>query len=82
MENVVTESGACALERVPVLQTRFVLLWLVKAIQVCMSNTEVLTCVELEGLPIGADYLQKLIKVSNSISVQLRKCWIQTINCM
>jgi hypothetical protein len=72
MENVVTESRVCALERVPVLQTRFVLLRLIKAIQVCMSNTEVLTCVELEGLPIGPHYLQELIKVRDSIPVQLR----------
>ncbi|XP_021921177.1 centrosomal protein of 78 kDa isoform X1 [Zootermopsis nevadensis] len=62
IENIVTESRSRTLQRVPVLQTHFVLLRLLKAIEVCMSNTEVLTCVELEGLPIGRHYLEEFIK--------------------
>jgi hypothetical protein len=74
MEDVATESRACALERVPVLQTRYVLLLLMKAVQACMSKTEVLTCVELEGLPLGPDYLSELIKVSDAVSHSCPKC--------
>ncbi|XP_021921180.1 centrosomal protein of 78 kDa isoform X3 [Zootermopsis nevadensis] len=77
IENIVTESRSRTLQRVPVLQTHFVLLRLLKAIEVCMSNTEVLTCVELEGLPIGRHYLEEFIKYQ-----KIQRCsetWKQTL---
>ena len=64
LEDVATESKARALERCPVIQTRFVLLQLMKSLRICMTNTQTLTCMELEGLPLSCNYLQELIEVS------------------
>jgi hypothetical protein len=72
------KSTARALEWVPALQTRFVLLRLMKALQACMINTEVLTCVELEGLPIGPHCLHELVKVSNCVE----KFRNQSVSCI
>ncbi|XP_069687965.1 centrosomal protein of 78 kDa isoform X2 [Periplaneta americana] len=71
MEDVATEARVKALERVPVLQTRYILMLLMKALRSCMCNTEMLTCIELEGLPVGTEYLKELIKgVTNCKSLQ------------
>jgi len=66
MEDMTTESRVRALRRVPLLQTRYVLLLLMKAIQSCMCHTEVLTSLELEGLPLAPHYLSELVKVRPS----------------
>ncbi|PNF34212.1 hypothetical protein B7P43_G17515 [Cryptotermes secundus] len=56
------EPRAGTVERVPSLQTRRVLLPLMKAIQTCMNHTEALTSVELEALPLGSDLLCNFIQ--------------------
>jgi hypothetical protein len=63
MEDVTTEPRVRVLRRVPLLQTRYVLLLLMKAVRTCMCHTEVLTSVELEGLPLAPHYLSELVKV-------------------
>ncbi|KAJ9580749.1 hypothetical protein L9F63_024075 [Diploptera punctata] len=71
LEDVTTESQARAVERCPVVQTRFVLLQLMKSLQMCLSNSHALTCMELEGLPLSSDYLQPLIQgVRACVSLQ------------
>jgi hypothetical protein len=75
---MVMKSTARALEWVPALQTRFVLLRLMKALQACMISTEVLTCVELDGLPIGPHYLHELVEVSSCVE----KFWNQPVSCI
>jgi len=76
MEDVTTESRVRALRRVPLLQTRYVLLLLMKAIRSCMCHTEVLTSLELEGLPLTQHYLNELVKVrpSSATSTVSPKC--------
>jgi len=76
MEDVTTESRVRALRRVPLLQTRYVLLLLMKTIRSCMCHTEVLTSLELEGLPLAPHYLSELIKVrpSSATSTVYPKC--------
>lgn len=62
MEDMATESRVRTLRRVPLLQTRYILLLLMKAIRTCMCHTEVLASVELEGLPLAPHYLSELVK--------------------
>ncbi|GFG28668.1 hypothetical protein Cfor_06585 [Coptotermes formosanus] len=62
MEDMATESRVRALRRVPLLQTRYILFLLMKAVRTCMCHTEALTSVELEGLPLAPHYLSELVK--------------------
>ncbi|PSN55506.1 hypothetical protein C0J52_02586 [Blattella germanica] len=71
LEEVISESQTRILERTPVIQTRFVLLLLMKSLRMCMSNSQTLTCMELEGLPLTRDYLCEFLEgVKSAVMLQ------------
>ncbi|XP_067008771.1 centrosomal protein of 78 kDa isoform X1 [Anabrus simplex] len=60
LEDIDTEIKARSVTKRPVLLTRYILYMLVDSLSQCLSNSLVLTCLELEGLPLGIDYLSVL----------------------
>lgn len=60
IESADTELKARAIVKQPVFATRFVLLWLMESIKLCLSQSPSLSVLELEGLPLAGDYLVSL----------------------
>lgn len=80
IETADTELKARAVTKQPVVTTRFVLLWLIESIKLCLTHSTTLTVLELEGLPLSGDYLTSLsrgiMETSSLQHLSLSKCSI------
>ncbi|KAJ8928572.1 hypothetical protein NQ314_018857 [Rhamnusium bicolor] len=67
------------------LWTSYILRQLMKSLSTSVRNTEVLTCLELDGLPMFSDYLEPLLqalKKNKTIkSLSFANCTIKDIGC-
>ena len=63
LKNITTESKTRALKETPVIRADYMLFHLMDALRRCMTNTQALNSIELDGLPLSNECLEELIKV-------------------
>uniref|UniRef100_A0A0C9R3E2 Cep78 protein n=1 Tax=Fopius arisanus TaxID=64838 RepID=A0A0C9R3E2_9HYME len=85
LEEVNSADKARAIGKAPVVLTRYLLEWLSHSIAQCIRNSPMLTCLELEGIPLPDDCLAALcVGLASTESLQhlsLKRCYIGDESC-
>lgn len=85
MEEVNSEDKARAINKAPVVLTRYLLEWLSQSVGQCIRNSSSLTHLELEGIPFPPDCIAVLcVGLSGTETLHylsLRRCYIGDTGC-